>query len=208
MKLIKFKDNKVFIIGICGGTCSGKSTISEKLKEHYKELGVNKINTDSYYKDHSNLSFNERSQINFDHPDSIDFDLLINDLNSLIKNKSIKEPVYSYKIHKRLKKNKLLKPRKVIILEGLHIFCNSELISLIDFGLFLDLDSESRLNRRIKRDIKERGRTENEVINRFNQMCEPMYQKFIYPSRTNANVIINSDQQSINDIINLIDEFN
>ena len=80
-------------------------------------------------------------------------------------------------------------------------------LHLYDFGLFLDLDSESRLNRRIKRDIKERGRTENEVIKRFNQMCEPMYQKFIYPSRTNANVIINSDQQSINDIINLIDEF-
>jgi uridine kinase len=96
MKLIKFKDNKVFIIGICGGTCSGKSTISEKLKEHYKELGVNKINTDSYYKDHSNLSFNERSQINFDHPDSIDFDLLINDLNSLIKNmKSLKNYYFS-----------------------------------------------------------------------------------------------------------------
>lgn len=202
-----FKDNEVFIIGICGGTCSGKSTISENLKEHYKELGVNKINTDSYYKDHSNLSFRERSQINFDHPDSIDFDLLINDLNSLIKNKSIKEPIYSYKTHKRLKKNKTLKPGKVIILEGLHIFCNSKLISLIDFGLFLDLESNVRLNRRIKRDIKERGRTESEVINRFKQMCEPMYQKFIYPSRKNANVTINSDKKTINYIVNLIDEF-
>ena len=97
--------------------------------------------------------------------------------------------------------------KKIIILEGLHIFCNSELISLIDFGLFLDLDSHSRLSRRIKRDIKERGRTEVEVTNRFNDMCEPMYQKFIYPSRTNANVIINNAQKSINDIINLIDEF-
>jgi len=202
-----FKDNKVFIIGICGGTCSGKSTISENLKEHYKELGVNKINTDSYYKDHSNLSFRERSQINFDHPDSIDFDLLINDLNSLIKNNSIKEPVYSYKSHKRLKKNKLLKPKRIIILEGLHIFCNAELINLIDFGLFLNLDSVTRLERRIKRDINERGRTEEEVINRFNEMCEPMYQEFIFPSRTKANVIINSNQKSINEVINLINEF-
>lgn len=204
---MRFKHNKVIIIGICGGTCSGKSTVSEKLKEHYKNLGVNKINTDSYYKDHFDLSFQERSKINFDHPDSIDFELLVNDLNSLVKNKSIKEPVYSYKTHKRLKKNQLLKPKKIIILEGLHIFCNSELISLIDFGLFLDLDSDSRLSRRIERDIKERGRTEFEVINRFNEMCEPMYQKYIYPSRTNANVIINSAQKSINDIINLIDEF-
>ena len=204
---MRFKQNKVIIIGICGGTCSGKSTISKKLKEHYKNLGVNKINTDSYYKDHFNLSFQERSKINFDHPDSIDFELLVNDLNSLVNNKSIKEPVYSYKTHKRLKKTQLLKSKKIIILEGLHIFCNSELINLIDFGLFLDLDSDSRLSRRIKRDIKERGRTEVEVINRFNEMCEPMYQKFIYPSRTNANVIINSAQKSINDIINLIDEF-
>ena len=204
---MRFKHNKVIIIGICGGTCSGKSTVSEKLKEHYKNLGVNKINTDSYYKDHFDLSFQERSKINFDHPDSIDFELLVNDLNSLINNKSIKEPVYSYKTHKRLKTTQTLKPKKIIILEGLHIFCNSELISLIDFGLFLDLDSHSRLSRRIKRDIKERGRTEVEVINRFNDMCEPMYQKFIYPSRTNANVIINSAQKSINDIINLLDEF-
>jgi len=133
--------------------------------------------------------------------------LLVNDLNSLVNNKSIKEPVYSYKTHKRLKKTQLLKSKKIIILEGLHIFCNSELINLIDFGLFLDLDSDSRLSRRIKRDIKERGRTEVEVINRFNEMCEPMYQKFIYPSRTNANVIINSAQKSINDIINLLNEF-
>ncbi|MDG1032578.1 MAG: uridine kinase [Flavobacteriaceae bacterium] len=204
---MKFENNKVFIIGICGGTCSGKSTISQKVKDYYKEKGVNKINTDSYYKDHSKLSFYERSQINFDHPDSIDFELLIEHIKSLIKNKSIREPVYSYKSHKRLKKNKLLKPKKIIILEGLHIFCNAELINLIDFGLFLNLDSSTRLNRRIKRDINERGRTKQEVINRFNEMCEPMYKKFIYPSRTKANVVINSNQKSINEIINLINEF-
>tara|TARA_B100001059_G_C17622402_1_gene470214 strand:+ start:112 stop:729 length:618 start_codon:yes stop_codon:yes gene_type:complete len=204
---MKSKDSKVFIIGICGGTCSGKSTISEKLKDYYKKTGVNKINTDSYYKDHSDLSFKERSQINFDHPNSIDFELLIKHLNSLIKNNSIKEPVYSYKSHKRLKKNKLLKPKRIIILEGLHIFCNAELINLIDFGLFLNLDSVTRLERRIKRDINERGRTEEEVINRFNEMCEPMYQEFIFPSRTKANVIINSNQKSINEVINLINEF-
>ena len=204
---MKSKYSKVFIIGICGGTCSGKSTISEKLKDYYKKTGVNKINTDSYYKDHSDLSFKERSQINFDHPNSIDFELLIKHLNNLIKNNSIKEPVYSYKSHKRLKKNKLLKPKRIIILEGLHIFCNAELINLIDFGLFLNLDSVTRLERRIKRDINERGRTEEEVINRFNEMCEPMYQEFIFPSRTKANVIINSNQKSINEVINLINEF-
>ena len=204
---MKSKDSKVFIIGICGGTCSGKSTISEKLKDYYKKTGVNKINTDSYYKDHSDLSFKERSQINFDHPNSIDFELLIKHLNNLIKNNSIKAPVYSYKSHKRLKKNKLLKPKRIIILEGLHIFCNAELINLIDFGLFLNLDSVTRLERRIKRDINERGRTEEEVINRFNEMCEPMYQEFIFPSRTKANVIINSNQKSINEVINLINEF-
>ena len=204
---MKFEDNKVIIIGICGGTCSGKSTISQKIKEFYKDKGVIKINTDSYYKDHSKLSFNKRAEINFDHPNSIDFTLLIKHLNELIKNKSIKEPIYSYKSHKRLKKTKLLKPKRIIILEGLHIFCNDELINLIDFGLFLNLDSQTRLKRRIKRDIKERGRTEEEVINRFNEMCEPMYKKFIYPSRKKANTVINSNQKSINEIINLINEF-
>ncbi|MBT3523653.1 MAG: uridine kinase [Flavobacteriaceae bacterium] len=204
---MKFEDNKVIIIGICGGTCSGKSTISQKIKEFYKDKGVIKINTDSYYKDHSKLSFNKRAVINFDHPNSIDFTLLIKHLNELIKNKSIKEPIYSYKSHKRLKKTKLLKPKRIIILEGLHIFCNDELINLIDFGLFLNLDSQTRLKRRIKRDIKERGRTEEEVINRFNEMCEPMYKKFIYPSRKKANTVINSNQKSINEIINLINEF-
>ncbi|MBT4960579.1 MAG: uridine kinase [Flavobacteriaceae bacterium] len=204
---MKFEDNKVIIIGICGGTCSGKSTISQKIKEFYKDKGVIKINTDSYYKDHSKLSFNKRAVINFDHPNSIDFTLLIKHLNELIKNKSIKEPIYSYKSHKRLKKTKLLKPKRIIILEGLHIFCNDELINLIDFGLFLNLDSQTRLKRRIKRDIKERGRTEKEVINRFNEMCEPMYKKFIYPSRKKANTVINSNQKSINEIINLINEF-
>ena len=204
---MKFEDNKVIIIGICGGTCSGKSTISQKIKEFYKDKGVIKINTDSYYKDHSKLSFNKRAVINFDHPNSIDFTLLIKHLNELIKNKSIKEPIYSYKSHKRLKKNKLLKSKRIIILEGLHIFCNDELINLIDFGLFLNLDSQTRLKRRIKRDIKERGRTEEEVINRFNEMCEPMYKKFIYPSRKKANTVINSNQKSINEIINLINEF-
>ena len=204
---MKFEDNKVIIIGICGGTCSGKSTISQKIKEFYKDKGVIKINTDSYYKDHSKLSFNKRVVINFDHPNSIDFTLLIKHLNELIKNKSIKEPIYSYKSHKRLKKTKLLKPKRIIILEGLHIFCNDELINLIDFGLFLNLDSQTRLKRRIKRDIKERGRTEEEVINRFNEMCEPMYKKFIYPSRKKANTVINSNQKSINEIINLINEF-
>jgi len=204
---MKFEDNKVIIIGICGGTCSGKSTISQKIKEFYNDKGVIKINTDSYYKDHSKLSFSKRAEINFDHPNSIDFILLIKHLNELIKNKSIKEPIYSYKSHKRLKKTKLLKPKRIIILEGLHIFCNDELINLIDFGLFLNLDSQTRLKRRIKRDITERGRTEKEVINRFNEMCEPMYKKFIYPSRKKANTVINSNQKSINEIINLINEF-
>ena len=205
---MKSKHHKVFVIGICGGTCSGKSTISEKLVDYYKKIGVNKINTDSYYKDHSDLSLNKRSQINFDHPDSIDFELLINDLSSLIRNKSINEPIYSYKIHKRLKKNNFLKPKKIIIIEGLHIFCNTEIINLIDFGIFLDLDSDTRLDRRIKRDVNERSRTKEEVINRFNEMCEPMYKKFIYPSRKNASVVINnSEKTALKKIINLIDEF-
>lgn len=195
------------LIGICGGTASGKSTIAKKIEKNFQNIGVVKILSDSYYKDHSNLDFHERSKINFDHPKSVDFDFLIKNLKKLKNNVKIKEPVYSYKTHKRLKKTKTVYPRKIIILEGLHILCNKNLINLIDYGLFFDLDSKTRLKRRISRDVEERGRSAKEIKKRYNEMCEPMYNKFIYPSRLNANIVLDMKKVNFNYIKKIINEF-
>ncbi len=195
------------LIGICGGTASGKSTIAKKIEKNFQNIGVVKILSDSYYKDHSNLDFHERSKINFDHPKSVDFDYLIKNLKKLKNNVKIKEPVYSYKTHKRLKKTKTVYPRKIIILEGLHILCNKNLINLIDYGLFFDLDSKTRLKRRISRDVEERGRSAKEIKKRYNEMCEPMYNKFIYPSRLNANIVLDMKKVNFNYIKKIINEF-
>ena len=197
----------MLLIGIGGGTSSGKSTIAKKLVESFDKTGVVRVLSDSYYKDHSNLNISDRSKINFDHPNAIDFDLLIKNLKDLKKNIKIKEPVYSYKTHKRLKKTKTVVPKKIIILEGLHIFCNKKLVNLIDYGFFLNLDSKTRLLRRINRDVKERGRSITEIKKRYIEMCEPMYKKFIFPSRLNANKVLDMKKVNYDYIKEIINEF-
>jgi len=132
---------------------------------------------------------------------------LIKNLKKLKSNKIVKEPIYSYKTHRRLKKTKKTFPKHFIILEGLHIFCNKDLIKLIDYGLFLNLDSEIRFQRRLERDIKDRGRKPEEVNERFFNMCEPMYNKFIYPSRINADEILDMKSVKFNEIKKLLSEF-
>ena len=141
------------LIGICGGTGSGKSTLANKIESHFKSIGVVKILSDSYYKNNYTLNFKDRSKINYDHPNSIDFELLIDNLKSLKNNKKINEPIYSYKTHKRLKKSKLIFSKKIIIVEGLHILCDKRIINLIDYSIYLDVNEETRLQRRIRRDV-------------------------------------------------------
>ena len=192
------------LIGICGGTGSGKSTIAEKLKIHFKNIGVVKILSDSYYKNFADLNLKERSKINYDDPNSVDFELLSNNLISLKNYKKIKEPIYSYKSHKRLKKSKIIIPLNIIILEGLHIFCDQRIIDLIDFGIYLDVEEEIRLKRRIDRDIKFRGRSRQEVEKRYFKMCKPMHNKYIDPSKTYANIILKNNDIEMKNILNLI----
>ena len=194
----------MILIGISGGTCSGKSTLAKEIEKHFKKLGVVNMTTDSYYKDHSTLDFKKRSEINFDHPDSIDFDLLYFNLINIKKNIKITEPIYSYKIHKRLKKSKLITQKKIIIIEGLHALCNEKINKLLDFKIFLDVDDKTRLERRINRDVKERGRSVNKIKKRYQEMCKPMYDEFILPSKIHADIVSNSDQDSRGKIINLI----
>ena len=192
------------LIGICGGTGSGKSTLANKIESHFKSSGVVKIRSDSYYKNHSTLTFNDRSKINYDHPSSIDFELLINNLKNLENNKKIIEPIYSYKTHKRLKKSKIIFSKKIIIVEGLHIFCDKRIINLIDYSIYLDLDEKTRLQRRINRDVEFRGRSIDEVEQRYFSMCKPMHNKFINPSKKNADIILKCKNISLENILNLI----
>ena len=196
----------MFLIGICGGSGSGKSTLAKSLEKHYKESGVIKILCDSYYKDNSELNLINRSKINFDHPNSIDFKLLIKNLKDLKENNKINEPIYSYITHKRLKKKKTIFSKKIIILEGIHVFCNEKLIELIDFGIYLDIDEKIRLKRRIQRDILSRGRSKKEVEKRFFSMCKPMHKKYIDPSKKYADIILKSKTISTKKVINLISE--
>lgn len=194
------------LIGICGGTASGKSTLAKQIKSYFSKIGVVCIVSDSYYKDHSSLNFKERSKINFDHPDSIDFELLVKNLKKLKNNQKIKEPVYSYKTHKRLKKTKIVLPKKIIIVEGLHVYCNDDLIKLFDYKFFLDLDSKTRLKRRTIRDTKERNRSIEEIKKRYFDMVEPMYEKFIEPSKKHSDLIMNANSINFKKIIEKIDE--
>ena len=194
----------MILIGICGGTGSGKSTIVKKLEKQFKSKGVVKILSDSYYKNFLNLNFKERSKLNFDNPDSIDFELLSKNLKELKKNKKIVEPIYSYKTHKRLKKTRLIFSRKVIIVEGIHIFCDKRIIDLIDFGIYLDLDEQTRLQRRISRDIEFRGRSKKEVEERYFNMCKPMHDKYIDPSKKHADIVLKTKNISFENIFNLI----
>ena len=194
------------LIGICGGTGSGKSTLTKKLEDHFKNKGVVKILSDSYYKNHINLNFKERSKINFDHPNAIDFEFLLKNLKDLKNNKKIKDPIYSYKTHKRLKKGNTVYPKDIIIVEGLHIFCDKRIVDLIDFKIFLDIDEETRLKRRIERDVIFRGRSKNEVEERFFSMCKPMHENYIDPSKKHADKILNSKYISLKNILNLISE--
>jgi uridine kinase len=187
---MKFEDNKVIIIGICGGTCSGKSTISQKIKEFYKDKGVIKINTDSYYKDHSKLSFNKRAVINFDHPKSIDFELLQSHLQALKNGEHVNQPVYSFKTHNRTGETTITEPKKVVIVEGILILSDTELRSLFDIKIFVHADSDERLMRRLKRDIAERGRDLDEVLERYQTTLKPMHQQFIEPMKAFADIII------------------
>ena len=177
------------LIGICGGTGSGKSTLTKKLEDHFKNKGVVKILSDSYYKNHINLNFKERSKINFDHPNAIDFEFLLKNLKDLKNNKKIKDPIYSYKNHKRLKKGNTVYPKDIIIVEGLHIFCDKRIVDLIDFKIFLDIDEKTRLKRRIERDVIFRGRSKYEIEERFFSMCKPMHENYIDPSKKHADKI-------------------
>ena len=180
----------MLIIGIAGGSGSGKTTVVRALTEQLKEKVV-VIPQDSYYKDSSHLPMEERQKVNFDHPDSIDFDLLIKHLKELKKGHSVEQPVYSYITCSRSSTETVtVHPAEVIIVEGILIFCCAELRKQMDIKIFGDADDDDRLMRVMARDILERGKTVETVIQRYSRTVKPMFLQFIEPSKRYADVII------------------
>lgn len=180
----------MLIIGIAGGTGSGKTTVVEQIIQELDILDIGVIYQDDYYKDLSHLSYEERTKVNFDHPRSIDFDLLVEQLKQLRSGKSIEQPVYSFKEHNRTDRTKKLTPKKVMIVEGILLLNNPALRELFDVKIYVHADSDERLIRRIKRDIEKRNRTLDEVISRYQNTLKPMHLEFIEPSKEFADIII------------------
>ncbi len=180
----------MLIIGIAGGTGCGKTTVVNQILTELPEGEVGVISQDSYYKDTSHLSFDERVKINFDHPRSIDFELLESHLRDLREGKDIHQPVYSFIKHNRTGDTILTHPRKVMIVEGILILTNPELREMFDIKIFVHADSDERLIRRLKRDISERGRDLDEVLARYKNTLKPMHQQFIEPMKEYADIII------------------
>jgi uridine kinase len=180
----------MLIIGIAGGTGCGKTTVVNQILNELPEGEVGIISQDSYYMDTTHLSYDERVKINFDHPRSIDFELLEEHLRELKAGNAIEQPVYSFVKHNRTGDTIKTNPRKVIIVEGILILTNPELRKIFDIKIFVHADSDERLIRRLKRDITERGRDINEVLTRYQTTLKPMHQQFIEPMKEYADIII------------------
>jgi len=186
----------MLIIGIAGGTGSGKTTVVQQIVAELPKDEVCIISQDSYYKDTSHLPFEERVQINFDHPNSIDFDLLVTHLKELRKGNSFEQPVYSFVEHNRTGETMTTFPRQVVIVEGILILTHPEIRKHFDIKIFVHADSDERLIRRLKRDIAERGRDLEEVLNRYQTTLKPMHQQFIEPTKEFADIIIPTNRHN------------
>lgn len=178
------------IIGICGGTGSGKTTIARKIVEAVGKENVILVEQDSYYRNLADMPLDERHQANFDHPDSIDSDMLVNHLKRLKQGQSIGMPIYDYKSHTRTSEVEQIEPKPVIILEGILIFAEPRILDLLDVRVFVDTPDDIRFIRRLRRDIVERGRTVESVIAQYFATVRPMHFDFVEPSKRNADIII------------------
>lgn len=181
---------KVTIIGVAGGSGSGKSTLVKKLQEAFGAEDVSTLCHDYYYKEHSDMSYEQRTQLNYDHPQAFDTDMMVAHIRSLKNNETIERPVYSFVEHNRTAERVTVKPSKVIIIDGILIFENQELRDLMDIKVFVDTDADVRLARRILRDVCNRGRSMESVIEQYLSTVKPMHEEFVEPSKRYADVII------------------
>ncbi len=187
------------VIGIAGASGSGKTTIAKRIARELESDAV-LLNHDAYYKDFKHLSFEERSNLNFDHPDSLDTDLMIDQLSALKKGVAIEKPEYDFTTHSRKKTTLTLAPVSVVIVEGILIFTEAKLRELFDIKIFVDTDLDLCLIRRIERDVKERGRTLDSVLNQYQKTVKPMYHEFVESSKRYADIII--PEGGFNDVAN------
>ena len=183
-------ENKVTIIGIAGGTGSGKTTVVRKIVEALPPHYVAVVPLDSYYNDTTEMTDEDRKAINFDHPDAFDWKLLIKQVNELRHGNAVEQPTYSYLLCNRLPETVHVEPKPVIIIEGIMTLINKRLRDMMDLKIFVDCDSDERLIRNIQRDIVERGRTVSMVVDRYLEVLKPMHEQFIEPTKRFADVII------------------
>lgn len=177
------------IIGIAGGTGSGKSTLAENIEKEFKH-NITMLSHDYYYKSNSNLPFEERKKLNYDHPDAFETDLLIDHLTKLKNGETIKRPSYSFVNHLREQETYEVVPKKVIIVEGILLFENKTLRDMMDIKIFVDADADIRFIRRLLRDVKERGRTLDSVVEQYCTTVKPMHEQFVEPSKKYADIIV------------------
>ena len=180
----------VVVIGVAGGTGSGKSTLVKRLQEAFKNDDVATICHDFYYKAHPELSYEERTKLNYDHPAAFDTDMLVEHIRQLKEGKNVECPVYSFVEHNRTTETLPVAPSKVIIIDGILIFENEELRDMMDIKVYVDTDADLRLARRILRDVRERGRSMESVKYQYTQTVKPMHEQFVEPSKRYADVII------------------
>ena len=191
-------------IGITGGTGSGKTTILNQIKEKFNEEDIGFISQDSYYNDNGDLSFEEKNKINFDHPDAVDFELMINHLIDLKNGVNINQPIYSFFDHNRTEKTKTIESKKIMIIEGILILNNKKLRDLIDIKVFIESSVDLRFKRRLNRDISERGRSEEEVIELFNNRLNEMHKLYVEPMKKFCDIIITNNKKKLIEINPLI----
>ncbi len=185
------------IIGIAGGTGSGKTSVTNKILERLDSSQVAVIQHDSYYKDLSVYGGKSAQEINFDHPDSLETDLLIRNLKELKARHAIEEPIYNFTTHRRLEAQRRVEPRDIIIIDGILIFVDRRLRELMDIKIFVDTDADERLIRRIRRDIMERGRSIDSVMEQYIRTVKPMHLEFVEPSKHWADIIIPRGSENI-----------
>ena len=182
-------ENDILVIGIAGGTGSGKTTLMKNLIERFSDV-VTVLSHDNYYKRHDDMTYEERCQLNYDEPDALETDLMARHLDRLRHGESIDCPVYDFTQHNRSDETIRIEPKKVIIVEGILIFENQPLRELMDIRIFVDTDADVRLCRRIKRDVNKRGRTLESVLLQYQQTVKPMHEKYVEPSKKYAHIVI------------------
>ena len=178
------------LIGIAGGTGSGKTTLADKLVDSFGSEEVSILRHDNYYKRHDEMTYDERSKLNYDHPDAFDTELLCEHIQMLKEGKAIEMPVYDYTVHNRSNEVVVVEPAPVIVLEGILIFAEQSLCDLMDIKVFVDTDADVRILRRILRDVKERERSLDSVISQYLTTVKPMHEQFVEPSKRRADIII------------------